>query len=181
MKDKVWDFIVSPEGFATRSSEKLTNVTLWASSLLGHLGAPAEFMYVVLDAQIAGNAVSSNRAYIQGDLFAMMANDTAALYIATRNILTRISMLSDCKDMEDLAYILEDDLLTISGVQESLPRQLRFIDLMESYKDKPDFFQIRFSGMELLDEYYPLDSIARDVKAFVKSVDRHYRKAKRRS
>ncbi|EKP6431943.1 hypothetical protein ACSFRC_004865 [Escherichia coli] len=181
MKDKVWDFIVSPEGFATRSSEKLTNVTLWASSLLGHLGAPADFMYVVLDAQIAGNAVSSNGAYIQGDLFAMMANDTAALYIATRNILTRISMLSDCKDMEDLAYILEDDLLTISGVQESLPRQLRFIDLMESYKDKPDFFQIRFSGMELLDEYYPLDSIARDVKAFVKSVDRHYRKAERRS
>ncbi len=57
MKDKVWDFIVSPEGFATRSSEKLTNVTLWASSLLGHLGAPADFMYVVLDAQIAGNAV----------------------------------------------------------------------------------------------------------------------------
>lgn len=181
MKDKVWDFIVSPEGFATRSSEKLTNVTLWASSLLGHLGAPADFMRVVLDAQIAGNAVSSNGAYIQGDLFAMMANDTAALYIATRNILTRISMLSDCKDMEYLAYILEDDLLTISGVQESLPRQLRFIGLMESYKDKPDFFQIRFSGMELLDEYYPLDLIARDVKAFVKSVDRHYRKAKRRS
>ncbi|EMV5677999.1 hypothetical protein AACM80_004550 [Escherichia coli] len=177
MKDKVWDFIVSPEGFATRSSEKLTNVTLWASSLLGHLGAPADFMYVVLDAQIAGNAVASKGAYIQGDLFAMMANDTAALYIATRNILTRI-----CSEgMENLGYILEDDLLTISGVQESLPRQLRFIGLMESYKDKPDFFQIRFSGMELLDEYYPLDLIARDVKAFVKSVDRHYRKAKRRS
>ncbi|HBE5626103.1 TPA: hypothetical protein KMB47_002807 [Escherichia coli] len=177
MKDKVWDFIVSPEGFATRSSEKLTNVTLWASSLLGHLGAPADFMYVVLDAQIAGNAVASKGAYIQGDLFAMMANDTVALYLATRNMLTRI-----CSEgMENLGYILEDDLLTISGVQESLPRQLRFIGLMESYKDKPDFFQIRFSGMELLDEYYPLDLIARDVKAFVKSVDRHYRKAKRRS
>ncbi|HDD9801691.1 TPA: hypothetical protein PBR20_003899 [Escherichia coli] len=181
MKDKVWDFIVTPEGFATRSSEKLANVTLWASSLLGHLGAPADFMYVVLDAQIAGNAVASKGAYIQGDLFAMMANDTAALYIATRNILTRISMQSCSEGMEDLAYILEDDLLTISGVQESLPRQLRFIDLMESYKDKPDFFQIRFSGMELLDEYYSLDSISRDVKAFVKSVDRHYRKAERRS
>lgn len=146
MKDKVWDFIVTPEGFATRSSEKLTNVTLWASSLLGCLGAPGNFMDVVLDAQIAGNAVTSSGAYIQGDLFAMMANDTAALYIATRNILTRITMLSDCKDMEDLAYILEDDLLTISGVQESLPRQLRFIDLMESYKDKPDFF--RFDSVE---------------------------------
>ncbi|MDC7885008.1 hypothetical protein OIU06_13985 [Escherichia coli] len=177
MKDKVWDFIVSPEGFATRSSEKLTNVTLWASSLLGCLGAPADFMHVVLDAQIAGNAVASKGAYIQGDLFAMMANDTVALYLATRNMLTRI-----CSEgMEDLGYILEDDLLTISGVQESLPRQLRFIDLMELYKDEPDFFQIRFSGMELLDEYYLLDSIARDVKAFVKSVDRHYRKAERRS
>ncbi|WP_258132869.1 hypothetical protein [Escherichia coli] len=177
MKDKVWDFIVTPEGFATRSSEKLTNVTLWASSLLGRLGAPADFMHVVLDAQIAGNAVASKGDYIQGDLFAMMANDTVALYLATRNMLTRI-----CSEgMENLGYILEDDLLTISGVQESLPRQLRFIDLMESYKDKPDFFQIRFSGMELLNEYYPLDSIARDVKAFVKSVDRHYRKAERRS
>ena len=177
MKDKVWDFIVTPEGFATRSSEKLTNVTLWASSLLGHLGAPADFMHVVLDAQIAGNAVASKGAYIQGDLFAMMANDTVALYLATRNMLTRI-----CSEgMENLGYILEDDLLTISGVQEYLPRQLRFIDLMESYKDKPDFFQIRFSGMELLNEYYPLDSISRDVKAFVKSVDRHYRKAERRS
>ncbi|MGJ3366179.1 hypothetical protein AAG932_04215 [Escherichia coli] len=106
MKDKVWDFIVSPEGFATRSSEKLTNVTLWASSLLDCLGSPGNFMYVVLDAQIAGNAMASKGAYIQGDLFAMMANDTAALYISTRNILTRISMLSDCKDMKDLAYIL---------------------------------------------------------------------------
>lgn len=177
MKDKVWEFIVTPEGFAVRSSGKLTNVTLWASSLLGHLGAPGDFMYVVLDAQIAGNAVASKGAYIQGDLFAMMANDTVALYLATRNMLTRI-----CSEgMEDLGYILEDDLLTISGVQESLPRQLRFIDLMELYKDEPDFFQIRFSGMELLDEYYLLDSIARDVKAFVKSVDRHYRKAERRS
>ena len=177
MKDKVWDFIVTPEGFATRSSEKLTNVRLWASSLLGRLGAPADFMHVVLDAQIAGNAVASKGAYIQGGVFAMMANDTVALYLATRNMLTRI-----CSEgMEDLGYILEDDLLTISGVQESLPRQLRFIDLMELYKDEPDFFQIRFSGMELLDEYYLLDSIARDVKAFVKSVDRHYRKAERRS
>lgn len=181
MKNKVRDFIVSPEGFATRSPEKLTNVTFWASSLLGRLGVPGNFMDVVLDAQIAGNAMASKGAYIQGDLFAMMANDTAALYIATRNILTRISMLSDCKDMEDPGYILEGDLLTISGVQESLPRQLRFIDLMESYKDKPDFFQIRFSGMELLDEYYVLDSVSRDVKAFVKSVARHYRKAERRS
>ncbi|HHE8153393.1 TPA: hypothetical protein ACPFPD_002405 [Escherichia coli] len=66
MKDKVWDFIVTPEGFATRSSEKLTNVTSWASSLLDHLGAPGDFMYVVLDAQIAGNAVASKGAYIQG-------------------------------------------------------------------------------------------------------------------
>ncbi|ELO9330237.1 hypothetical protein QU508_005398, partial [Escherichia coli] len=49
MKDKVWDFIVSPEGFATRSSEKLTNVTLWASSLLGRLGGPGSFMDVVLN------------------------------------------------------------------------------------------------------------------------------------
>ncbi|ENS0909461.1 hypothetical protein ACEZGM_004830, partial [Escherichia coli] len=108
-------------------------------------------------------------------------NDTVALYLATRNILTIISMQSCREGVEDLRDILEGDLLTISGVQESLPRQLRFIDLMESYKDKPDFFQIRFSGMELLDEYYPLDSISRDVKAFVKSVDRHYRKAERRS
>lgn len=181
MKDKVRDFIVAPEFFAIRSSEKLTSVTLWASSLLGRLGEPGNFMAVVLDAQIAGNALASNGAYVQGDLFATMTNDTAALYIATRNMLTRISMLSDCKDMEYLAYILEGDLLTISGVQESLPRQLRFIGLMESYKDKPDFFQIRFTGMELLDEYYSLDSISRDVKAFVKSVDRHYRKAERRS
>ncbi|PBQ75921.1 hypothetical protein COD42_00005, partial [Escherichia coli] len=74
MKDKVWDFIVSPEGFATRSSEKLTNVTLWASSLLGRLGGPGSFMDVVLNAQIAGNAMASKGAYIQGDLFAMMAN-----------------------------------------------------------------------------------------------------------
>ncbi|HAV8434050.1 TPA: hypothetical protein JLC89_001677 [Escherichia coli] len=181
MKDKVWDFIVTPEGFATRSSEKLTNVTLWASSLLGLLGGPGSFMDVVLNAQIAGNALASKGAYIQGDLFAMMANDTVALYLATRNILTRISMQSCSEGMEDLRDILEGDLLTISGVQESLPRQLRFIDLMELYKDEPDFFQIRFSGMELLDEYYLLDSIARDVKAFVKSVDRHYRKAERRS
>ncbi|EPC6738359.1 hypothetical protein ACR0HW_000211 [Escherichia coli O174:H10] len=181
MKDKVWDFIVSPEGFAVRSSGKLTNVTLWASSLLGRLGGPGSFMDVVLNAQIAGNAMASKGAYIQGDLFAMMANDTVALYLATRNILTIISMQSCREGVEDLRDILEGDLLTISGVQESLPRQLRFIDLMELYKDESDLFQIRFSGMELLDEYYPLDSIARDVKAFVKSVDRHYRKAERRS
>lgn len=114
--------------------------------IAGPSGCTGDFMYVVLDAQIAGNAMASKGAYIQGDLFAMMANDTAALYIATRNILTRISMMSDCKDMVDLAYILEDDLLTISGVQESLPRQLRFIDLMESYKDKPDFFRFDSAG-----------------------------------
>ncbi|EEW5971672.1 hypothetical protein EGX65_03630 [Escherichia coli] len=179
MKDKVWDFIVTPKGFATRKSVELANVTLWASSLLGRLGGPGSFMDAVLNAQIAGNALASNGAYIQGDLFAMMANDTVALYLATRNILTRISMQSCSEGMEDLRDILEGDLLTISGVQESLPRQLRFIDLMESYKDKPDFFHIRFSGMELLDEYYSLDSISRDVKAFVKSVDRHYRKAER--
>ncbi|WP_332832839.1 hypothetical protein [Escherichia coli] len=64
MKDKVWDFIVTPEGFATRSSEKLTNVTLWASSLLGS-GRPAEFYDVVLMPDCR-NAVASKGAYIQG-------------------------------------------------------------------------------------------------------------------
>lgn len=66
MKNKVRDFIVSPEGFATRSPEKLTNVTFWASSLLGRLEDPGSFMEVVLGAQIAGNAMASKGGLYSG-------------------------------------------------------------------------------------------------------------------
>ncbi|EPE1289040.1 DUF1804 family protein [Escherichia coli] len=137
MKDKVWDFIVSPEGFATRSSEKLTNVTLWASSLLGRLGGPGSFMDVVLNAQIAGNAMASKGAYIQGDLFAMMANDTVALYLATRNILTRISMQS-CREgippqesVELLASLSDSLSKAVASSKKILPETDRLATALE--------------------------------------------------